>query len=251
LKPQYEAAAAKAMEDTVERIRTNLDDAIDYIVQGKDEHPNRNDINRELSSPNNRGVPDGGLNQGASGGFSAIQNTPEPFSSGGQGFGNSPFGQPAAPQGFGQPGGFGQPATAFQSSPFGNQGAALNQPGGFGQPASSSPFASNQNLAPPQNGFGQQNGSPFDISMQQDQSVLGQPQQTNPFGQQPNGFGQISQPSGGFQSGNQVVPDDPPPAMFGMNEQQFQEAYNQARQAGGFQNGTVPMVAPKSDWMGN
>jgi nucleoporin NUP42 len=247
------------MEDTVERVRSSLDDSIEYIIQGNDEHPNRNDINRELSSPNNRGVPASGISQGSSGGssFATFQTNPDPFTSGGQGLGNSPFGQPVASSGFGQAGGFGQ--TGVQSSPFGNQGAVLNQQGGFGGAISSSPFASNQNQ-PPQNGFGQQNGSAFDISMQQDQSMLGQPQQTsNPFGQQPNGFGQMNQASSGFgagaqpmaMNGNQIMPDDPPQAMFGMNEQQFQEAYQQARQAGGFQNGTVPMVAPKSEWMGN
>jgi nucleoporin NUP42 len=272
--------AAQSMDETIQQILGDMDGAVDFVMQGLQERPNRIDIVREGSSSSrgSRGGRGGGEfavgNQRSSNAFQTPQQS------------NSPaFGQPAAPSGFGQaaaPTGFGQPA--FGQSPFGQQ-APPSQPTGFGQsmqeaqPAfGQSPFGQPQMQNAPfgqqaANGFGQpQGGSPFDQSMQQDQSMntggFGQQQQqqpqqamnfaqptlnASPFGQgsmsNGGGFGAAQQQQLSMNNGSQMMADEPPTAMFGLSEEQFREAYAQANQNGGFQDGNMPMVAPKNDWI--
>src|ERR1700761_6694230 len=113
-KPQLEATAGTAMEECIQRILGDVDGAIDWVIQGKDEHPNRLDIIRESS---NRGRSSRG-GRGGRGDFASRVEQPSPnqFSSAGNStFGHqanqSPFGQPARQ---GSP--FGQPA--FGQAPF-------------------------------------------------------------------------------------------------------------------------------------
>jgi nucleoporin NUP42 len=262
------------MEECIQRILSDVDGAIDWVIQGKDEHPNRLDIIRESS---NRGRSSRG-GRGGRGDFASRVEQPSPNQS--SSAGNSTFGHQANQSPFGQPARqgspFGQPA--FGQAPF-SQTSTLVQNSPFGSPAQpafgQSPFGQHQQQTQPasfgqlnENEFAQhQNANQFDQSMQQDQpmvtSPFGQPQQPhNAFGHpdqsEANPFAQAqASANGGFNmsaqqqaamNGGQMIVEDPPAAMFGLNEQQFKEAYEQAKQAGGFQDGAVPMFAPKSEW---
>ncbi|KAJ5918115.1 hypothetical protein N7454_010490 [Penicillium verhagenii] len=144
-------------EESVKQMEEALNDpngAIQYIIQGGKEHPNRIDIVNGNTGPN--------VNQAQSAGQPFGQpSVPAPTNA----FGNatpapfgqpSPFGKPASS--LGQPSAFGQPSTLGQnSSPFGQPSAiggqtAFGKPG-FGQPGSSQPVTNQPTFG--QSGFGQ------------------------------------------------------------------------------------------------
>jgi nucleoporin NUP42 len=258
------------MDECIQRILGDVDGAIDWVIQGKDEHPNRLDIIRESSNRGRANRGRGGRNDFAS---RVEQPAPNAFSS----TGAAPFGQqnqgafgeparqgsPFAQPGFGQAP-FSQTSTLVQNSPFNSPAQPAFGQTPFGQqPAQTASFGQFNG-----NGFAQQQNQ-FDQTMLQDQPMatdsFGQPQQAsnafgqpiqnaaNPFGQAQaqassnGGFNMAAQQQGAI-NGGQMMVEDPPAAMFGLNEQQFKEAYEQAKQSGGFQDGAVPMFAPKSEW---
>ena len=189
----------------------DVDGAIKYILNGENEHPNRNDICKakgalptqpHLQAPSQQltsafGQPS---NPGPTFGQPSALST----------FGKPAFDQPSAPAStFGQPS-FGQPSVFGKPSPLGQPSAGFSQPSStFGKPSFPAPTFG-QPSAP--GAFGQpQNASPFGASasttgsMQTDQprNTFGQPStspQPSSFGQpssstQPNPFGQPSAPS--------------------------------------------------------
>jgi nucleoporin NUP42 len=237
--PDLEANAAAAMEECVQRILNDIDGAIGWVIESKDDHPNRLDVIRDSHSDSLRGRSTRG-GRGARGGrddfASRTEATPaNPFLSAGA----SPFGQQQTQSGFGQsPFGQAQPAGGFGSG-FGQvaQGGFVQSP--FGQPQV-------------QNGFGQT--AAFSLG---DEAMQDEPMNSGAFGQIQAGaspFGQATlnnSPFGHAQAqpqAQQMAVEEVPSAMFGLNEEQFKQAYEQARQAGGFADGAVPMIAPKSEW---
>ena len=186
----------------------DVDGAIKYIVNGENEHPNRNDICKakgalptqpQVQAPNQQPI-------------SAFGQPSVPAPTFGQPsapstFGKPAFGQPSAPAStFGQPS-FGQPSAFGKPSPLGQPSTGFSQPSStFGKPSFAAPTFG-QPSAP--GTFGQpQNPLPFGASasttgsMQTDQlrSAFGQPStppQPNPFAQpssstQPHPFAQPS-----------------------------------------------------------
>ena len=199
-----------------QQCRTALNDvngAIKYIVNGENEHPNRNDICKakgalptqpQLQAPSQQttfafGQPSnpapifGQPSAPSTFGKPAFDQSSAPGST----FGQPSFGQPSV---FGKPSSLGQPSAGFSqpSSTFGKPSLPAptfgqpSAPGIFGQPGNASPFGAPASTAG---------------SMQTDQprNTFGQPStppQPNSFGQplsstQPNPFGQPSAP---FQS---------------------------------------------------
>jgi nucleoporin NUP42 len=185
----------------------NADEALQYVLRGADEHPNRIDMCSEkpLSTINTRGLfqtaPRGAISQ------QGIQ-----FDQKGGAFGgaqqpatNGTFGQPSAfgapiPSPFGQPA-FGQPAAstpnplaqpAFGQPSFGQPAFGQSSSGqpAFGQPAN--PQAAFGQPSAPQPAFGQSSAS---------QSAFGQPS-----------FGQPAAPSGQFGTQTQGLFRPLPPA---------------------------------------
>lgn len=166
-------------EAQIQNILSNLDQAVKYVLDGENQHPNRNDI---VNTPP-------GQKPGQGGSFGQPAPTQAP-----------PFGapaQPAAPTGpaFGQPSAFGQPQNPPASaSPFG-QTPAFGQPSALG----TSPFTQPR-AQPQQNPFGKPTGPAFGSPFAQ---VNQQPQAPNPFGaaqqqqQQPaaDPFGQPAKPA--------------------------------------------------------
>lgn len=129
---------AQAMwQESVNQMDSALNDlngAVKYIIDGGNEHPNRNDITSGATdSGAAQPAPFGQPSAGAAAGGFGTANAPA------AGWGKpSGFGQPAAfgqPSALGQPGGaFGQTSTLGQSSAFG-QPSAMGQHSGFGQPS--------------------------------------------------------------------------------------------------------------------
>ena len=189
----------------------DVDGAIKYIVNGENEHPNRNEICKakgalatqpQLQAPNQQPT-------------SAFGQSSVPAPTFGQPsapstFGKPAFGQPSAPtstfgqQSFGQSSAFGKP------SPLGQPSAGFSQPSStfgkpsfpaptFGQPSAPGTFGQPPNPSP----FGASANNTGSMQTNQPRSNFGQPStpsQPNPFGQpssstQPNTFGQPSAPS--------------------------------------------------------
>ncbi|KAK1147398.1 hypothetical protein N8T08_001480 [Aspergillus melleus] len=218
----------------MEVILTDLNGAINYIIDGENEHPNRVDIVE---------------------GKTALS-----FS----GFGKSPFGKPEEPTpppdqmsgfgklaqpGFGKPSGFGQPS--FGQPAFGQPSAAgqaafekpaFGQPS-FGQPAmgttgfavpqnTESPFAQMANKYQGQNtGFGQSASSisPFAQINQQSQPQIQLQPQPQPVA--PSGFGFVKQPEQPAQPPNPFGQPVTAPSSFGtLQPQQSQTQQLQPQQ---------------------
>ncbi|KAG9243249.1 hypothetical protein BJ878DRAFT_568630 [Calycina marina] len=210
----------------------NVDGAVNYIIEGDKEHPNRRDICKMSIGVPGGYNPDSAnpLNQGAASDSFGTSSQPAKPSTFGQWSQPSPgafvqppqptpspFGQPSKPaEAFGAPltlgakpspfglggGAFGQPFTLGQNpSPFATQPAAA---GGFGQPSTlgqnPSPFATKPAAG---GGFGQpsilgQNPSPF-ATKPAAGGEFGQPsilgQNPSPFATQPAAGGEFGQPS--------------------------------------------------------
>ena len=189
----------------------DVDGAIKYILNGENEHPNRNDICKAKGALPTQPHLQAASQQPTSA-FGLPSNPAPTF---GQPSAPSTFGKPAFDQSsapgstFGQPS-FGQPSVFGKPSSLGQPSAGFSQPSStFGKPSFPAPTFG-QPSAP--GIFGQpRNASPFGVpasttgTMQTDQprNTFGQPStppQQNPFGQpststQPNPFGQPSAPS--------------------------------------------------------
>ncbi|KAJ5124354.1 uncharacterized protein N7515_008179 [Penicillium bovifimosum] len=224
--------ASALWQECVQQIEVSLNDlngAVKYIIDGKDEHPNRIDIvegktqatigqapapfgqpspfgqqNAPSSAPaaGAFGAPSSTFGQpsglGQSGGFGQTSAMgPSPAFGQPSTLGGSAFGQPStlgAQPAFGKPGFSQQAATP---SPFG-QPSAMGGAAPFGAPsapAAPSPFSQiSQNQQPAAGGFGQPTGQPAPSPFGQ---PAGQPA-PSPFGQQapkPNPFGAPSAPA--------------------------------------------------------
>lgn len=180
----------------MENAARNAAQAVRFIVEAENQHPNRQDICKQGT----QGAPFGEFLVGKRP-KSLVQETPtqsNPFGSSSvpSAFGGAPqttsaFGQPSAlgqkPNPFGTPA-FGQPSQPAATSPFGQ---ASQAGGGFGQPSqpSASPFGQPSQAAA-------QNTPAFGQSSQPT-SAFGQPSalgvKPNPFGAP--AFGQPSQPA--------------------------------------------------------
>ncbi|KAJ5623198.1 hypothetical protein N7490_011803 [Penicillium lividum] len=194
----YQAAAAGNMnqalqeaqalyEESVKQMEVALSNpkgAIQYILEGDKEHPNRIDIvNGSTQSNTNQAAPAGGPAFGQPSG---------PAATNAFGGNSSAFGQPSAfgkTSGLGQPTAFGQPSTLGQNpSPFG-QPSTMGGQGGFGKPAFGQPGLvqpANNQPAFGQTGFGQPTGpaAPFGgaTASASPFAVVGQNTNPSPFG---------------------------------------------------------------------
>ncbi|CAI7577017.1 unnamed protein product [Penicillium glandicola] len=220
--------ASALWQECVQQMEVSLNDlngAVKYVIDGKNEHPNRIDIIEGKTQPsvNQAPAPFGQPNAApATGAFGAPSSTFGQSS----GLGQSGFGRasaPAQPSGMGQSTAFGQTSalggSAFgQTSALGGQSAlnktpfgqpALSQsgvnpspfgkpslPGGaapFGAPSAASPFTQLAQNQPAAGGFGQSAGQPAPSPFGQ---AAGQPA-PSPFGQAagqpaPSPFGQAA-----------------------------------------------------------
>jgi len=236
LQVQLEAQTAAKADEARQRILADLNGAVKYIVEGKDQHPNRLDMeNKGSGAPpaqqqNAFGAPAAAAP--AASGFG------QPSSIGQQGsaFGKPAFGQPAAQSTFGQASAFGKPSQPGFGQPSavgGGGGSAFGQPSqpaqasGFGQPSAvgaggasafgqpsapgqssgfGQPSQMGQKPAFGQSAFGQASQPAFGQASKPafgQASAAGQPQNNaSPFGAaatQPSGFAQAAQqPSTGF-----------------------------------------------------
>ena len=150
-----------------QQIQTALNDvegAIQYIINGENEHPNRIDICKQKGAMASLDRTQGVLPQAS-----------------------PAFGQPTPTSAFGQPSSLGQPSSSFgqQQSTFG-QASAFGQPSQFGRPSTSfgqptSTFGQPAALAPT---FGQ-SSTPGSVFGQPTSSApaFGQPSVTPAFGQ--------------------------------------------------------------------
>jgi nucleoporin NUP42 len=179
--PEVEAAPARKMQEQINKIRADMDGAVDYILRGRDEHPNRFDLmdpSRAASSSPNAARPS--PFQAAAAGSQAAGGVfgPKSIVPPGSAFGQPSFGQPSSGSAFGQPSALSRP------SPFGRP---QQQPQGavFGQP--SQPFGGQAGAARP-SPFGQVGGAVAAVAAQ-----------ANPFGAQPQQQAAAS-PFGGNQS---------------------------------------------------
>ncbi|KAK4442619.1 hypothetical protein QBC34DRAFT_418465 [Podospora aff. communis PSN243] len=212
----------QAANQQIQHTVANLNQAMQFIVDAGNKHPNRVDICRAS-------VPDGGTSgvfskgTGPFGSTNPYMNTAattNPF--GAPASGGGAFGQPSAlgqkPNPFGTPA-FGQPSQPAATSPFGQPAAAS----AFGKPATTSAFGQPATTS----AFGQ----PATTSAFGQPSILGSttafgqpPQPSSAFGQtstlgaKPNpfgapAFGQPAQPSGGSAFGQ--------PATLGQKSNPF------------------------------
>ncbi|KAK3689302.1 hypothetical protein B0T22DRAFT_169781 [Podospora appendiculata] len=222
--PNPQAAISEAdslyqnAQQQIQHTRGNINQAIQFIVDAGNNHPNRIDICNQ-----SRGVAGGAgpfSKPQAQGGFS---NTTNAFSSTAQQ--SNPFGAPAGPaagSAFGQPAALGQKPSAFGGAPaFGQpsqptsafgQPAALGSTSAFGRgPQATSAFGQTPTLGAKPNPFGAPafglpaqptTGSAFGQPAQLGGgSAFGQPAQpTNAFGQ-PAALGQKPNPFGAPPSG--------------------------------------------------
>lgn len=236
LQVQLEAQTAAKANEAIQRILADVNGAVKYIIDGKDQHPNRLDMENKGSGAqpaqqqNAFGAPAAAAAPAASG-----FGQPSGMGQQGSAFGKPAFGQPAPQSTFGQASAFGKPSQPGfgQASAIGGGGSAFGQPSqpaqssGFGQPSAmgggttsafgqpSAPGQSTGFGAPSQMGqkpafgqsaFGQSSQPAFGQASKPafgQASAAGQPQNsTSPFGaaaSQPSGFAQAAQqPSGGF-----------------------------------------------------
>ncbi|MCJ1297351.1 hypothetical protein MMC08_000137 [Hypocenomyce scalaris] len=241
---QEAQALVHSAEQQMQTALNDVDGAINYIINGANEHPNRLDICKAKGG--NLGQPSalGGLPQQAS-----------PFAQA------SSFGQPSssiAPQAststsFGQPSTLGGPAPSFgqpsaPTSTFGQPAAFGHQPSTFDQPSSSfgqpSSFGQQSTLGRPTTSFGQP------------PSAFGQPSTTAPaFGQptassstfgQPSGFGnaQPKPPSFGTSATTTAAPTNPfgqPTAPSSFQQNTFGQPFQQS-QPNPFAQATAPTI---------
>jgi len=192
-----------------------MDGAVDYILRGRDEHPNRfdlMDLSRAASSAPNAARPN--PFQGAAAGSQAAGGV----------FGQKSIVPPGSA--FGQPSNAAAAASAFGRPSVPGTGATFGQPT-FGQPSSA--FGQPSALSRP---------SPFSQPQQAGGAVFGQPSQPFGVGQagaaRPSPFGQVG--------GNVAAAANP----FGAQQQQQQ----QQAAASPFGGGNHPDAAPAANPFG-
>lgn len=181
----------------------NAKEAVQFIVQAENNHPNRHDICQQ----NTQGAPFGEFAVGKrpnalvansnapSNPFGSANNTSSPFGGGAAASTTSAFGQTSTlgqkPNPFGTPS-FGQPSQPpATSAPFG-QPSQPSQPSAFGQPSQSAQPSAFGQPSQPTSAFGQPT---------QPTSAFGQP---STLGAKPSAFGTVSfgQPSQPSAQGN-------------------------------------------------
>lgn len=279
----YEAVAAGNMNQAVQEAEAlwgesvkqmdaalgDLDGAVNYIVSGANEHPNRLDIvGGNTGTYANQAPQTSAFGQPAapaqpSNTFGKPSQPSQPSA-----FGQPAFGQPSQPSGpasaFGAPSTLGQPSPFGQSSAFGQpsslgSGSAFGQPSGMGaqsglgKPAfGQSGFAQAGSTAPAfgQTAFGKPSApgaaAPFGApSGASPFTQVGQNQSTGGFGQPsgqqqaqaPNPFGQPSQQQAS-PFGQPSAAAAAPAAPFGQpaqpNPSPFGQAQQQTQQPSGF-----------------
>ncbi|KAL3468505.1 hypothetical protein BJX64DRAFT_295742 [Aspergillus heterothallicus] len=161
----------------MEVILKNLDDAVKYIIDGANEHPNRIDITNGQAPPGNGPAPAFAQKTPAFGAPGFAQPAPSQPS-----FGQPAFGQPSlgGASGFGQPSALGAGAPAFGRPSFGQPSFA--QPSlAQGISMAASPFGQAANAASPFSQMSNQTQAP--------NSGFGQP---SSFAQAGSGFGQTA-----------------------------------------------------------
>ncbi|KFX92401.1 hypothetical protein V490_05398 [Pseudogymnoascus sp. VKM F-3557] len=230
-----EALAAHQQDELIQKAAAqnqnalhNIDDALQYVLRGENEHPNRIDIVEQYTKglinptqPVQPTQPTAPLGTGVPAGNALGQPVQNPAASSAFGAGQSTLGQ--APNPLGGQGAFGAPSPAFgqpglgnnplASQPFGAQ-APVQQPqpvnpspfgqqpqqgafGAFGQTGGFQQNAPNPLITQPQ---GQQAPHPFSPAQPQPQGAFGQPQAQQPA--QPSPFGQTAAPpASGFSTG--------------------------------------------------
>ncbi|KAK0611328.1 hypothetical protein B0T14DRAFT_325806 [Immersiella caudata] len=158
----------QSAQQQIQNVVANLNQAMQFVVDAGNKHPNRLDIIRAS-------VPEGG----PKGVFSKSSSAPT----------SNPFGAPAGGGGaFGQPSALGQKPSPFGTPAFGQPSTPAATPP-FGQPATTSAFGTTTTTS----AFGQPATT----------SAFGQPATTSAFGQPStlggaSAFGQPSQPSSAF-----------------------------------------------------
>lgn len=217
----------------------NIDAALQYVLRGENEHPNRLDIveqyTKGIINPTQPTAPLGANIPAVNALGQPLQN---PVAAPG-----TAFGQPAATSAFGA----GQSILGQAPNPLGGQGAfgapspAFGQPGLGSNPLASQPFGTQAPLQPPQpanpSPFGQQPpggigafGQPGGFQQNAPNPLISQPQAQ----QAPSPFAQASpQPQGAFGQAQAQQPTQPSP--FGQPA---------APAASGFTTGASPFGAP-------
>ncbi|MDI1485217.1 MAG: hypothetical protein OHK93_000354 [Ramalina farinacea] len=166
-------------ENQMASVLRDVDGAIQYVINGENEHPNRIDICEAR-------------------GATAVQSqstnavTQNNVSFGQPSLGTPAFGQPSAPLTFGRPSAptFGQPSAPTSAPTFGQPSAPTSAPT-FGQPSApaSGPTFGQPAFGPSTSASGASSGQP---AFGQN-TVLGRP--ATSFGQPASAFGQLSAPS--------------------------------------------------------
>ncbi|CAG8186732.1 unnamed protein product [Penicillium nalgiovense] len=259
--------ASALWQECVQQMEISLNDlngAVKYVIDGKDEHPNRHDIiegktqttMNQAPAPFGQPSPFGQQNAApAPGAFGAPSSAFGQPSGLGQSVGFGRASAPAQPTGMGQSTAFGQTSalggSAFgQTSTLGGQPAfgkpSFGQPavnpspfgkpsvpaGGapFGAPSVASPFTQVAQNQPPAGGFGQPAApSPFgQTAAQAAPSPFGQPA-TNP-----SPFGQPSAPVGASPFGQPSAPAGAPPFGAPPAASPFAQVSQNQPAAGGF-----------------
>ncbi|KAH9213002.1 hypothetical protein DL95DRAFT_447336 [Leptodontidium sp. 2 PMI_412] len=208
----------QASEQQIQTAVSNVDGAINFIINSEKDHPNRIDIVRE-------GQPGPGSQPNPFNNQSSFQQTPtpapNPFGGASQSQPAPAFGAPTASAfgahstlggAFGQPSALGQKTNAFRgANPAFGAPTQLGSGGGFGQPSAlgqkPNPFAAStaSSQAPATAPFSSFAGTPNPFAQK---PTFGAPTQTaalSPFGAPSNGFGapsQTAQPNPFSQSSN-------------------------------------------------
>ena len=275
---QLESQSLTKANEAIQRILGDINGAVKYIIDGKDQHPNRLDM--EVKPPNVQPNQQTNAFGAPTAAAPAATGFGQPSSMGQQGsaFGKPAFGQPAGQTStFGQASAFGKPSQPGfgQASAVGGGGSAFGQPSnpaqnsGFGQPSAMGGGASafGQPSAPGQStGFGQpsQMGAKpaFGQSTfgQSSQPAFGQAskpafgqasaagQQTNPSpfaaaASQPSGFAQAAQqPATGFGQPSAFGAAASKPSPFAAAGQQQQSPF--AAASNNNNNATPPPSNP-------
>jgi nucleoporin NUP42 len=276
---QEEVRLATQVNQQVQAILADRRGAIRYVVNGRNEHPNRWDVINDCTKTGQ--TPDYLLsNQEPKDPFAQQQSTESTFGRGN----NAAFGQPAAQTSpaFGQPSApttsaFEQQQQQQQAPPtnqslFG-QPAFIQNTTSFSQPAFSQPpqsvFGTTSFSQPTQPAFSQPPAASTSAFSQQQQSLpLGAKQQVPPFTaplqQQPQQQPPIPELTkippnsqlAAFLSttGTNTIPTQfpdaqPPDSAYGSQTAALQNAFATAREKGEFPDGVVPEVAPKGEWV--
>ncbi|QIX00569.1 hypothetical protein AMS68_006086 [Peltaster fructicola] len=147
---QRESSTGEAVNQAIQKILSDVNGAVKYVLDGKDQHPNRIDMSKQpFGNQENASSSQSTSTFGAQKPQTSSFGQPSSFGRNQQ---SSSFGQPSTPaQGssFGQPSAlgstsFGQPSGLGQNSAFGKPsalgGSAFGKPS-FGQPSQPSGFA--------------------------------------------------------------------------------------------------------------